>query len=48
MELESLQWFAIGSIVFAAASEIIGMSSLKSNSVVQIVLAILGRVFGKR
>lgn len=47
MELESYQWFIVGSIIFAAASEIIGMSKLKSNSVVQIVLAILGRVFKK-
>lgn len=46
--LENLEWFTVGAVIFGAVSEIIGMSKLKSNSVVQVAMAILGRVFGKR
>ena len=38
-----MDWFTIAVIVFAAASEIIGMSPLKSNSVIQLILHILGK-----
>ena len=36
---------AMVSIGLAATSEIIGMSSLRHNSIVQLVLDILGRIF---
>lgn len=38
--------YAIGTIVFAAASEIIGMLPVKSNSVIQAVLNIGKLIFG--
>lgn len=39
---------AIGAIVVAAASEIIALSSLRENSIVQLVLRVLRMVFPKR
>lgn len=42
-----LLYFAIGSVVFGAASEIIGMLPIKSNSVVQFILSI-GKAIFKR
>jgi hypothetical protein len=41
-------WPTIGAVLFAALSEIIGMSPLKSNSVVQFILEILGKAFAKK
>jgi hypothetical protein len=40
-------WLFIGMALFAAASEIIGASTLKSNGVIQLVLAALGAIFGR-
>jgi len=38
----------IGTLVYALASEIIGLNSKwKSNSVVQVVMSFLGKLFGK-
>ncbi len=39
---------AIAGVVVAASSEIIGMSPLKSNSVVQLLLQVLSLVLPKR
>ncbi len=39
---------AMLSVALYATSEIIGMSSLRSNSVIQIVLEVLMRVFPKK
>tara|TARA_Y100000004_G_scaffold132582_1_gene149711 strand:- start:251 stop:388 length:138 start_codon:yes stop_codon:yes gene_type:complete len=39
---------AMIAIGIAAASEIIALSPLRSNSVIQVVLEILGRVFPKK
>ncbi len=48
VKLENLEWFLVASIVFGAASEIIGMNpKWKSNAVIQIIGAIFGRIFGK-
>jgi len=42
------QQIAVAAVVVAAGSEIIGMSSLKSNSWIQLVLQALRLVFPKR
>ena len=46
MEWITQNWLVIAAIVYAAASEIIGMSPLKNNSVVEIVLSIAGKLLG--
>lgn len=38
----------VGTAILAAASEIIGISPLKSNSVVQLVLNLLGSILKKK
>jgi hypothetical protein len=38
-------YWTIGSIIFAAASEIIGMLPIKSNSVIQLVLSLGAKLF---
>lgn len=45
--MTSTEWFVIGAIVVGAADHIIAVSPLKENSTVQLVLAILKRVFPK-
>jgi len=42
------QQLAVTAVVVAAGSEIIGMSSLKSNSWIQLILQALQLVFPKR
>lgn len=39
MEFLAENWVAIAGVVFFAASEIIGMSKLKDNSVVQMIMS---------
>lgn len=41
-------WFTVAVVLFGAASEVIGMSPLKDNSVVQLLLRILGGIFKKK
>jgi hypothetical protein len=38
----------IAAVIFAAISEIIGMTPLKSNSVVQLAINVLGMLFGRK
>lgn len=45
--MENELYWAIGGIVFFAASEIIGLLPIKSNTVIQIMLAIGRRLFKK-
>ena len=42
VELTGTQWAAIGSFAFAIASEVIGRSKLKQNSVVDVAMTLLG------
>ena len=44
----SANWGTIVAVLIAALSEIIGMSPLKSNSLVQLILSILGKVFVRK
>ena len=39
------EWFVIGAIVVGAVDEIVARSSLKENTTLQAILAILKRVF---
>lgn len=39
------EWFVIGGIIIAAADEIIARSPYKENSMVQMILSVLKRVF---
>lgn len=49
MEWLTENWITVAAIVYAALSEIIGMNpNWKNNSVIQIVLGILGKVFIKK
>lgn len=48
MEWLSDNWLPIAAIVYAALSEVIGMSPLKDNSVVQVIMSILGRLLPKK
>ena len=41
-------WLLMGAILYAALSEIIGISPLKSNSLVQLILSVLGKIFDRR
>ena len=43
VELTGTQWAAIGSFAFAVASEAIGRSKLKENSVVDVAMNLLGQ-----
>ena len=43
IELTGTQWAAIGSFAFAIASEVIGRSKLKQNSVVDVAMTLLGQ-----
>ena len=43
IELTGTQWAAIGSLAFAIASEAIGRSKLKENSVVDVAMNLLGQ-----
>ena len=43
IELTGTQWAAIGSFAFAIASEVIGRSKLKENSVVDVAMHLLGQ-----
>jgi hypothetical protein len=43
IELTATQWAAIGSFAFAIASEVIGRSKLKENSVVDVAMNLLGQ-----
>jgi hypothetical protein len=40
-------WLMVAVILYAVASEAIGMLPIQSNSVVQLVLRVLGRVSGR-
>jgi hypothetical protein len=42
IELTGTQWAAIGSFAFAIASEVIGRSKLKENSVIDVAMHLLG------
>ena len=42
VELTGTQWAAIGSFAFAVASEAIGRSKLKENSVIDVAMHLLG------
>lgn len=44
MEWLQTNWLPVTAILYAALSEIIGMSPLKSNSVVQVLLAIMKKI----
>lgn len=48
MEWLQANWFAVAVVVYAALSEIIGMSPLKSNSIVQLLMAVLNKVLVKK
>lgn len=41
-------WLIVSTIVYAAVSEIIGISPLKSNSVVQLVMQVIGSLLKKK
>jgi hypothetical protein len=41
-------WFAVAAILFGALSEVIGLSPLKSNSIVQLILGLLGKAFVRK
>ena len=43
IEITGTQWAAIGSFAFAIASEVIGRSKLKENSVVDVAMSLLGQ-----
>ena len=43
IELTGTQWAAIGSFAFAIASEAIGRSKLKENSVIDVAMNLLGK-----
>ena len=43
IEITGTQWAAIGSFAFAIASEVIGRSKLKENSVVDVAMNLLGQ-----
>jgi len=43
LELTGTQWAAIGSFAFAVASEVIGRSKLKENSVIDVAMSLLGQ-----
>ena len=43
IELTGTQWAAIGSFAFAVASEVIGRSKLKENSVIDVAMHLLGQ-----
>jgi hypothetical protein len=44
MDWLQANWIPVAAVVFAAASEIIGMNpAWKSNSVIQLVLAVIGK-----
>ena len=43
--MENVEIFAIIGVVIAALSEIIALTPLKSNSVIQLVLSIAGKIF---
>ena len=45
MVMENELYWMIGGIVFAAASEIIGLLPIRQNTVIQVLLAIGRRVF---
>lgn len=47
MEWLQDNYFTVAVIAYAALSEIIGISPLKDNSVVQVILSILGKIFKK-
>ena len=47
MDFLANNWQAIGAVLLFAASEIIGMSPWKTNSVVQVILSVLIKLFGK-
>ncbi len=47
MEWLQNNWLTIAIILYAAFSEIVGMSPLKSNSVVQLIMSIFARIVGK-
>ena len=46
IELTGTQWAAIGSFAFAIASEVIGRSKLKQNSVVDVAMTLLSQRIG--
>lgn len=48
MEWVQENWLVIAAIVWAALSEIIGMSPLKDNSVVQLIVSIVGKILPKK
>ncbi len=48
MEWLQENWFTVAVVVYAAVSEIIGMSPLKSNSIVQLVMGLLGKILVKK
>jgi len=41
-------WLTIAAVLYAATSDIIGISPLKSNSVVQLILTALGTFLKKK
>lgn len=45
--MENIDYWAIAAVAFYAASEIIGMLPIKSNSVIQVLLAIGRRMYQK-
>jgi hypothetical protein len=47
MEWLQANWLIVAAILYAALSEIIGISPLKQNSVIQLVMAILSKLIGK-
>ncbi len=42
IELTATQWAVIGSVLYALASEAIGRSKLKENTVIDVVMTVLG------
>ena len=43
IEVSTTQWAALASFAFAVASELIGRSKLKENSVIDVVMNLLGK-----
>lgn len=48
MEWLTDNWFTVAVVAYAAISEIVGMSPLKSNSIVQLIMSLLGKILVKK
>jgi hypothetical protein len=48
MDISSETWWLIAVAAYAFASEVIGLLPTKDNTVVQLVMTILGKILGKK